>query len=339
MAQLDPSLAAEMRRTAQDIRERQAAGNFTKSWPLSGKKSIVEPGRDVIVRLLPRWDIADSMMGAAGARVPNPAYKGGRMYVIATEHWWYAPDGKRVREFCPRTLDEKAQCCVCDAAQELTGSSVKEDRDVGKDIGPKVVYIFNAAVGNPRKVGDDGLVDIRVISCTPTVYFRISDIMTGGERTEFARGDVTNPKEGYDLIFKRPAKDSGERWMVDAVNPSGLYAQAQAGAFKGWATRLINLEDMLEKETKDSDGIYKAYYGRTPDADTKAPAKTAPPAETAGGGDDDYDPAAVGAGAAAESSQEPVGPDDEYMPPAANAQPPAQQAPKGVAPRVARPRR
>ncbi len=255
-------------------------------------------------------------------RVPNPAYDFGKpAYVVAYEHWWDVEGGKTTREWCPRTLDPEAECAVCQSATVLMASGSKEDRDFGKRIQAREVFIFNAVVGDPRKVAQDGLADIRPLSCPGTVFNGISDIMTGGDNAQFARGDITHPREGYDLVFKRPVGGGGDRWTVQvAPEPSPLYKPAQAAAFKGWVTRLIDLEEMLQKETKDSAGIFRAYYGRDPE-----------PGEVKGApvsGDDEPPSAAASATQTPPPSAEPpVGPDDEFMPP------PAQSAPRS-APRV-----
>lgn len=325
---LDPAVAAEMRARAQAVRERQSAGNFTKSWSLSGKQAVVEPGKGVVIRLLPRWDFATSMVsGPGGTRVPNPAYKPGRAYVEAFEHWWDAEAGRRTREFCPQTTNPEAECAICVSSQAMLQSASKEDRDFGKGLRANQVFIFNAVVDDPRRLGDDKLADIRIISTSGTMFNCISDIMTGGDKEQFARGDVTDPRAGYDLVFNRPAKGGGERWSVGvAPNQSPLYGPAQSAAFKGWAARLLDLDDMLAKETKDSAGIFKAYYGRDPKPGElgEVPLRTnkrATPIEE--------EPEAIAD--QQESAGEPEGPDDEYMMPPSQPRGPA-AGPKNTPP-------
>lgn len=270
MEALSPEVAAEMRARADAVRARQNAGTFTKSWNLTGENAICKPGSTEIVRLMPRWDYAESLiMGPDGkTRIPNPNYKPQVAYYRAHEHW-FEVGGKKQREFCPRlTLDQKFRCVICLAAQALFQGN-KEDKKLGKDISAKEVFIFNAIVGDPRRVdADTKLADIRPISCQGTIYNDISDIMTGGEKPQFARGNIMSPSQGYDLGFNRPAgKTSGERWSVDVVtDPSPMYTKDQAPSFKGWVSRLTNLEDMVKKELKTEESIFKAYYGRDVEA-------------------------------------------------------------------------
>lgn len=343
MQPLNPAVAQQMRERAKAIRDRQASGNFTKSWGLSGKNAIVEPGQVATVRLGPRWDYINSVIldAKTNTRVPNPAYKFDQpAYVVAYEHWWDLEGGRPTREWCPRTLDPDAGCAVCQSSTVLMASGAKDDRDFGKRIQAREVFVFNAVVGDPRKVGQDGLADIRILSCHGTVFNGISDIMTGGDNAQFARGDITHPREGYDLAFRRPVGGGGDRWTVQvAAEPSPLYGPAQAAAFKGWVTRLVDLEDMLQKETKDSVAIFRAYYGRDPE-----------PGEVKGAPAPQEDASEVQVRqpeTPAPSAEPPVGPDDEFMPPPTSAPrgparpptPPAAVAPgrpRSIAPRPPR---
>lgn len=352
---LPPALADQMRKRAQAVKDRMASSNFTKSFSLTGKNAIVAAGKEVIVRLAPRWDYAQSVVldPATKKYIPNPSYEGGLAYVYALEHWWEGEAARWSHEWCPRSFDERARCAVCDAAAALMASGAKEDREYGKKLQAKECFIFNAVVGDPRLVGQDGLADIRIISLSGVQYNAVSDIMTGGENEKAAFGDITNPRDGYDLTFKRPVAGGSDRWSVRTCGPnaSPLYGPAQAAAFKGWATRLVDLEKMLSDETKDSAGIFRAYYGRDPEPDELEPGEptvmgpgerpaTIPPQAPPEMGDPD--PGAIGV----ESAAEPESPDDAFMPPAPASQRPARSpaTPPGpgarVAPRPARaPRR
>jgi hypothetical protein len=329
MQPLNSAVAEEMRKRAKGVADRMNSGNFTKSWSFTGKNAIVEAGKAVTGRLLPRWDYINSVVldPTTNKRVPNPTYDFTKVaFVVALEHWWES-DGKWSHEWCPRMYDAAAACAVCISAAELMRSGAKEDRDWGKKLLSKEVFIFNAVVGDPRKVGQDGLVDIRILSCTGTVYKAISDLMTGGDNEKFALGDVCNPREGYDLSFKRPVKDGGDRWSVQAApQASPLYGPPQADAFKGWATRLIDLEAMLEAETKDVAGIFQAFYGRAPgpgeiegSAGEPDPVKVQIGNRVAPAGPaSDFD---IGAEVEQQSADAPTDPDDAFiMPPSSSPQ-------------------
>ena len=149
---LSPALADQMRKRAQAVKDRMASGNFTKSFSLTGKNAIVAAGKEVTARLAPRWDYAQSVMldPVTKKYVPNPAYKGGLAYVYAMEHWWEGEAGRWSHEWCPRTFDPQAACAVCLASAALMASGAKEDREYGKKLQAKEVFVFNAVVGDPR---------------------------------------------------------------------------------------------------------------------------------------------------------------------------------------------
>lgn len=289
MEALSPEIAAEMRARALANRERQNSA-FVKGWSLYGDQAIAKPGGTEIVRLMPRWDFAESLIKVDGKSAPNPAYKARVAYFRAFEHW-YKLNGKIGREYCPKftplrtgnvnadgTDEFKSQpnfrCVICLAAQALMQGN-KEDKKLGKEIAAKEVYLFNAVVGDPRRIDPETkLADIRPLAVPATVYNDISDIMTGGAKPQFARGNIMSPQKGFDIGLNRPAGGmSGERWSVDVVTESTLMynndptdPKNQTVAFKGWPARLTNLEEMVVKDLKIEESIFKAFYGRDPDA-------------------------------------------------------------------------
>jgi len=327
MAGLSAAVKAEMQKRAQEVKDRQAAGTFTKNFSLTGKNAIVEPGGEVIVRFGPRWTIA---LLVNGKLAMNPEYKSGEepIFVGAWEHWWDTADGKTTHEWCPKTINREAECPVCIAASILMKSAEESERKYGKRIAAKEVFIFNAVVGVPRKLAD-GKADLRTISVPGTVYTQVSDIMTGGETESFARGNVGDHAEGYDLKFTRPRKDGNDRWAVTcAPNPSPLYDAKQAQAFAGWPGMLVNLEEMLTKETKTGLELFKAYYGRDPEGDEVTPglASGAPAPEV--------EPEAE---AQQEAAPEPIL--DEFMPKPAGIQTPRSTPPVPTPPKATPPAR
>lgn len=266
MAGLSDVVKAMMQKRAQEVKDRQASGTFTKNWSLTGKNAIVEPGGEVVVRFGPRWDIATTVNGKL---TPNPKYVSGAepIFAVAYEHWWDGDGGKPQHEWCPQTLDKEAQCPICEAASYLKKQTDEEQRKEGKRIEAKEVFIFNAVVGNPRKLAD-GKADFRIMSVGGTVFTQVCDIMTGGAEAAFAYGNIGDHADGYDLKLTRPRAGGNDRWKVTvAPQPSTLYAQPQAAAFKDWAGMLVNIDEMLAKETKSWLDLFKAYYGREPSAD------------------------------------------------------------------------
>jgi hypothetical protein len=276
-AQISESVRKMMLARQAEIKERMTSGNFTKSWNLTGKNAIVNPGEQVVVRFGPRWDI---VIEQNGKLVKNPDYVSGAepIFVIAFEHWWDADGNKTQHEWCPKTYGPDEECPICVYAQALTqakanpaeGLSEEEAetrRKEGKRIAAKETFIFNAVVGQAgaRRLAD-GKADFRIMAVPGTVFTAIVDIMTGGSDESFARGNIGDQADGYDIKLSRPAKGGNDRWQVQcAPNPTPLYDQKQAAAFANWPSLMVNLEKMLEKEMKSATDLFKAFFGRDPE--------------------------------------------------------------------------
>lgn len=288
MSGLSVAVREAMRQKALAIKERlQGAGGFgLPRWGLSGKNSIVEPGHEVVLRLLPRWDIAQKYLRGGGGKVTlNPKYQDSFVYHEALEHWWDSADGSRpVREWCLKSLSSDEACPVCEAWQELRSSPAQDDKDYARRIRPQEVYLFNAVLGDVgrRQVSEQGLVDIRYLPTPGTVFLSIINIMTGGENEAFARGDISDPREGYDIKLSRPSAQ-GDRWKVDcAPQPSPLFAEGEKVAFQGWVGRLIDLPKMLQDETKSYDDLYRAFHGSEVSTPTGGREESVTPEGTSG---------------------------------------------------------
>lgn len=338
-AQLDPTVAAEMNKQAKAAQERMTSGSFVRSWDLGGKNAVVAEGAEVVVRLLPRWDYINSMKKdpTTNKLVPNPDYRKGTMWALAYEHWWTAPDGKKTREWCTRSLSLQAACPICEASERLRVAANADDRKFGKDVSAREVYIFNAVIGKPRRIDQAKRADIRILKTPATVFVAVRKIMQGGEEANaaFAKGDVTDPLQGYDLLFTRPVKNSGTQWQVAcATAESRLFETDQAEQFRGWPTMMTNVEEMLEKEVKDYTGLFKAYHGRDPRPEELPgqPVGAEPGAESVQA---PADVSGFDAPVSAPTAAPPLSPDDEFMPPPAASQPspgrpasPAKPAPR-----------
>ena len=289
MAGLSDKVRERMRQQAQAIREGGGGGRTAPVFDLQGKNAVVQAGASVLARLCPRWDVARKFVRQGEAWVLSPEYQEDLIYFVALEHWWDDASGKPNREWCPKTFDEQAPCALCDASQELQQSPDKADREAGKRIQAKKAFLFNAVLGGPgkRHLTDDGKPDIRVLPMGNTLFVSVCGFMTGGDdeaSAAFARGDISDPRDGYDLLLVRPKADSGERWTAQcAPQPSPLYAAAEAPAWAGWMDRLVDIPAMVEREVKGYDALYERYFGQRPPADdagapsTPAPAPTPPP--------------------------------------------------------------
>jgi len=277
MGQLSDRVRDAMVKKAQAVKEQMGSGESRRRLDLSGKKAIVAPGHEVVVRLLPRWDILKKYRTDAGGKVTvNPEYQDDVVFFEAFEHWWDSPDGRSTtREWCPCTFDENAHCPLCEAAEKLAESPDQNDKALGARIRAKEVFLFNAILGRvgQRAFTEDGRPDIRYLSAPATIFQAVSAFMTGGDEAEFARGDITDPRDGYDIKLIRPAKQ-GDRWRVDcAPQPSVLFAPEEKEKAKGWPTLLVDVEALVRQEVKSYDTLYAAYYG------TEGGTPPGPPAE------------------------------------------------------------
>lgn len=257
---------AGMKKKAQTVRDKMgSAATWKKKFNLTGKNAEVKPGGQVVLRLLPRWDIKDAFVKKGTKFVANPKYKGGAIYLEAWEHWWDGPGGQRTRVWCPKTLDRKGACPVCEGVSELRSSPDPEDKKLASEHDAREVFLFNVISKDPntkkRRLIEDGSPDIRVLVAHNTIFLAISAIMTGGGDDEFARGDVSNPKDGYDLLFTRPS-GGGDRWKVDpAPKSTPLITADEKDSWKNWVTKITNLEEWIKEEMKSYDEIHKEYHG------------------------------------------------------------------------------
>lgn len=257
---------ASMKKKAETVRDKMGSGgSWKKKFNLTGKSAEVKPGGQVVLRLLPRWDIKDAFVKKGTKFVANPKYKGGPIYLEAFEHWWDGPGGQRTRVWCPKTLDKKGACPVCEGVAQLRTSPDPDDKKLAGEHDAREVFLFNMISKDPntkkRRLAEDGSPDIRILVAHNTIFLGISNIMTGGGDDEFARGDVSNPKEGYDLLFTRPS-GGGDRWKVDpAPKSTPLYTADEKSAWGNWVTKLHDLQEWLKEEMKGYDELHKEYHG------------------------------------------------------------------------------
>ena len=279
MGALSEKVRERMQQQAHAAREgMQGAGRTAPVFDLTGKNAIVPAGQAFMVRLMPRWDIAQKYRLEGTQWIENPEYQDDLVYFVALEHWW-DESGKPHREWCPRTFDENTPCPICEEAEDLGRSGNTEDRTIGKRMRARKTFLFNAVLGHggKRALTEAGKPDIRVLPTGNTLFVSISGFMTGGSddatRAAFARGDITAPADGYDLLIKRP--NEGERWSADcAPAPSTMYSQAEAPSWGEWMSLLVDIPAMVEREIKSYDDLYEQYHGTPP---TAAPGPQPPP--------------------------------------------------------------
>lgn len=292
-----PDWLKGMHGKASEVNERISGGGaFLKRLNLTGKNAIVKPGGQVILRLLPRWDIKDAYLIQEGKMVHNPEYKTGPVFFIAFEHWMDGEGGNRIRVWCPLTayvdtytmnittqVDAHKICPFCQASDQLKNSPDSQDKKYGAELAKRESFLFNAVARDPitkrRMVDEHGLPDIRVLPAQGTIFVAISNIMTGGGEAEFGRGDITHPKTGYDIKLTRP-QGSGQRWTVEvAPNSSPMISDEERPIWKDWTNQLVDLKAWVMEEMKSYEELAKIYYG---DQGAPVATGTAPAVDPAG---------------------------------------------------------
>jgi hypothetical protein len=279
---MQASLKERMLARARTVRDEMQFVSAYPRFDLGGKRAIVQPGGRVVVRLLPRWDIAQKFTVKNGQTTLNPKYVEDFNYYEAREHWYTRQkDGSRLPAWCLKTFDAHAACPLCEAAEAYAATGDDADLQSSRDLSATPLFLYNAVVGprGKRLCGDDGLVKIGVLPLRSPMYVQLVEIITGGGEEGFSCDDVSDPKTGYDLMLTRPAKDSGDRWKMDhAKTPSTLYSNEDAAdkaSFANWVSRLIDIPTVLAAERKSYQQLYQGIYGEEADMATVAPAGAA----------------------------------------------------------------
>jgi hypothetical protein len=261
---------------AAQVKERLTVGADYWTWPLYGKNAVIAFGTTGYLRLLPRWD--RYIIGPNGI-VQNMKYDSNTaFYFEALEHWWDGNDGQKHREWCLRIFDRSAACPVCEGVTQLASTGAADDTKDAKDQAAREVYLMNAIVGPSGKRREkEGHVEVRAWPASPAILDQIMTVMLGGQDGVWARGDVTDVKEGFDLALRRPNQGAkGERWRLDAApQPSALFSQNEAKLFVKWPELLIDIPAKITASLLTYEALYKLYYGIDPE-----------PGETADRGDE-----------------------------------------------------
>ena len=284
-----------MRDKAESQRQKMGAGDFAwkKRMDLTGKNAIVKAGAKIVIRLLPRWDIANKFKLQGAKWVVNPEYVDDQIFFEALEHWW-TDDGSRVRVWCPLSLVDfdrndltriHSLCPICEASHRLKESPDTDDKKYGKELDAKEVFLFNAVARDPntklRALTSDGIPDIRVLPAHGTVFVGISNIMTGGGEDEFARGDVSDPKDGHDIMLTRPVGGGADRWKVDcAPKSSPMITGEEREAWGKWMELLVDLRVWVESEMKTYSELYTDFHKTAPSGKPQATGAPTTPAST-----------------------------------------------------------
>lgn len=222
-----------------------------KKIDLTGKRAIVQRGQYAIIRLL-----------------PGPLEDPENIYAEAKQHWVPSPRTTfDVPVYCLKSQDESADCPVCDAVAKMQKSPDEQVRQRARESRARDVFFWGVCVGSLKSRTQNPQCGFIVLS--DFLSQRIASIMTGEGEEEFAYGNISDPKEGYDLKFTRPAAE-GDRWLIEvAQKPTPLFVgvnkprKAWPQAWKTWEKDFIlPLEEVVKSyvEASESDIEEHARY-------------------------------------------------------------------------------
>jgi len=164
--------------------------------------------------------------------------------------------------FCPR-LTIQQPCPVCEYVDELYKSGTEEDIKLAKSLSGQSRYYYN--IIDRKDVGKG----VQVFGAPPTVQDQIRDCFR-----EY--GDITDPKEGHDIIITKH-KDKVPALMYRVqVDPRG----ASKVAVTGWEEQLYDLEAYVQPMAYEELG--KVLQGEA-EPEPEAQTRRGPPASSPAG--------------------------------------------------------
>lgn len=176
-------------------------------------------------------------------------------FIEEVTHFYLGADLKSV--YSPSTYGEP--CAIMEAYQELKGSKDEDDKDLAKKLVPKKAYfaavvVYNDEKGKSVNEEDSG----KLIKITGGVYQDIIDLFLDDDEA----GDMTDPKDGYDIKIKRTGKGQFDtEYSVMPCKPTKLD--------KKWS-KPVDLEKLIKKEIasyEETEEKLEAFLGVAKDDD------------------------------------------------------------------------
>lgn len=164
--------------------------------------------------------------------------------------------------FCPNiTLGE--QCPVCEYVDQLYKAGSEEDVTLAKSLKAQSRYYYNVIDR------DDLTKGVQVFGAPPTVQDQIRDCFR-----EY--GDITDPKEGNDLVITKDSKKAPALMYRVQVDPRG----ASRVGLSGWEEQLFDLEDYVSP--MEYDDLAKVLRGEAEAPEPEPERRGPPPSSPAG---------------------------------------------------------
>lgn len=120
-------------------------------------------------------------------------------FISEVTHFYLGGDIKSV--YSPSTFDEP--CALLEAYNDLKKSKDEDDKDLAKKLVPKKAYLMPVVIYSDEKGKNiDHENSGKLMKITTGVYQEIIDLFLDTDEA----GDMTDPKNGYDLKIKRIGK-------------------------------------------------------------------------------------------------------------------------------------
>lgn len=203
-----------------------------------------QSGRNFI-RILPPWEGADDFSRPMG------------------KHWNLGPEGN-IAVFCPREC-AGLPCPICEELDKIWKTKPDEETKAWlRQVGASRRYYVNLLDLNDLEKG------VQIGELPKTVIEEIWNIMVDEDT---GIGDVTNWKEGFDLIIEKTGKALNTRYSVRAKRAPSAISRAE------YEEKLVNLDNFVKTESYSD--LKLIWEGKTPTALPAPPEDETPhPAES-----------------------------------------------------------
>lgn len=151
---------------------------------------------------------------------PSLQYFAGEVDYIAFEyimHYKLGVEGNKTAEACPKTLDRKLRCPICEAVSKLYKLDTPEDKARARDIKAKKRYVFNVIDLSNKDKG------IQILETGPTIYDDLGVFIKNPKW-----GDILDLDKGRDVVItKTNSKETQSGYTEYSVTPDPTTTSAR----------------------------------------------------------------------------------------------------------------
>ena len=180
-------------------------------------------------------------------------------YAEARVHYNVGPNKRMVT--CGKTA--RSTCAVCEFVDELYKTKDKEDEKLAKAMRATSRYYFNV-VDRSLEEKDEDFGEVNVFGSGATIFTDILSIIVDPDY-----GDITDAKEGYDLIITKSGKGLNTEYKTNAR------PKQTAIGIEEWEEKMIDLS-FFSKPKSDED-LIAILEGKEPSKDEEKEEEEKPP--------------------------------------------------------------